>query len=183
MSARVRRSALWWFVAGCWLLACQPPGTSASSKSPGVKRQPQALPPTAGCQSAADCPAPDQLCARAACVQGTCQLQPSEPPTRCPLTLEWAQRQADLHSIDMHEKGVCRKYTCMPRLLCMQRCGDELAQSIAPSLPVVSCPEGECDKTPDPNAVAKAKEGLRECLFECGFPQVEPPKAANAASN
>ena len=71
----------------------------------------------------------------------------------------------------------------MPRLLCMQRCGEKLAKAIRPTVPTYACSDTR-DCTPlnlDSAAVARAEAGLAHCLIECGFPTPEtlvsePPK-------
>src|SRR5512133_3267774 len=137
----------------------------------------------AACSSNNECPASVGPCTSSRCDHGRCILSTAPAGTRCPLELAFAQRQADLVSSELNEYGVCCESSCMPRLLCMQHCGEKLAKAIRPTVPTYPCADTR-DCTPlnlDSAAVARAEAGLAHCLIECGFPTPEalvsePPK-------
>jgi hypothetical protein len=93
------------------------------------------------------------------------------------------ERQADLVPSELNELGVCYETQCMPRLLCMQHCSEQVAKAVSFAVKVSRCADvRDCSPvTPEPVAVQQAETHLQTCLRTCGFAApdklvVEPPK-------
>jgi hypothetical protein len=149
-------------------------GCSAMSESkPASPRESTERP--AACHADIDCPDTHRQCTTGVCRDGACEAMPVDRGTRCQLDRQWAQRQADLFPIEKNQLGVCAEGMCMPRLLCMQRCGGALARAVEKTVTLHPCPPSTtCNPAPDPQAVARAKDGLSRCVLSCGYPPVDP---------
>ena len=135
------------------------------------------------CRSDKDCSLNEEICTLSVCSAGHCQRLPTPRAARCALDTTVAIRQADLFSSELNEYGVCYDAICMPRALCMQRCGEKLAKAIEPTVKQYPCADSrDCiSQELDSDALARAESGLRECFTDCGFPTPEdlvrtPPK-------
>jgi hypothetical protein len=161
---------------GCLYWGCSRTPTNTQSSASNA-----ATP--AACSSNKDCAATKSQCVPAQCDRGVCSIGHSPKGARCQLDLVMAERQADLVPSELNELGVCYDSLCMPRLLCMQHCGEQIAKALSPSVKVSNCTdERDCSPvTPDPAALQRAEAGLQGCLSTCGFatPEqlvTEPPK-------
>src|SRR5512145_210936 len=140
------RLAIGLALAGC---SRSPPITNTLPLTEGV---------TATCSSDRACPASTE-CVISRCERGTCAAISASPGSRCSLNVAFAQRQADLVPSELNEYGVCYESHCMPRMLCMQHCGEKLTKAIRPSLQASACSD-ERDCSPlklDPSALARAE--------------------------
>jgi len=145
-------------------------GGSCDSHPPAAPRQLE-------CHGDEDCHA-EGPCHVGRCHEGICRPGLAPPATRCPMTLEWAQRQADLHVIEKNQLGVCWEGACIPRIYCAEKCGERLAKTIEPMVKPQPCFSRECEGEPlHEEAVQIAYQGLRECASACGYPKVGPPPA------
>lgn len=162
-------AALGLTVATCGLAAgCR--GSEAPSPP-----QPQMQPtPAPQCDVSDDCPMPSSQCTAMYCREGRCVEDEAPPKSRCGLSAKYALTQGNRAWHARNDLGICVHNECIPRLLCMRRCGERLGNTLAEGPPSQL---GRCAGQPkcdvDPLLVDEAVAGILDCAIGCGFPTPE----------
>lgn len=130
-------------------------------------------------------PANDNRCVYPVCDQGRWQLEPVGPSVLCELAPDFAERQAVSERAFRGDPGVCQQGECVPRLLCVERCGAALGEQFGPAFAaeIRSCREQSPSNTPSScaqevkaqrrGAVMRFGQATLMCFESCGFPRPE----------
>jgi hypothetical protein len=122
-----------------------------------------------------------------ACQDGAFQLVTVGPRVACRLSPDLAERQAVSEPAFRGDPGVCQQGDCVPRLLCVERCGRALGEKYGPELfaEVEACRRARPEaKAEDCAAEVELRHermlwrigeaGLR-CFDDCGLPSPNVP--------
>lgn len=140
------------------------------TEAPSEPQSVQKPGPATQCATADDCSAPSGQCTATYCREGRCIEDEAPPNTRCGLTAEYALLQGNRSWPERNQLGICEHNECIPRLLCMRRCGERLGNTIAEGPPSQL---GRCAGQPkcevEPELVDEAAAGILTCAISCGF--------------
>lgn len=140
------------------------------TEAPSQPESVQQPDPAAQCATAENCPLPSSQCTATYCREGRCIEDEAPPNSRCGLTAEYALLQGNRSWPERNELGICEHNECIPRLLCMRRCGERLGNTLAEGPPSQL---GRCAGQPkcevEPQLVDEAAAGILACAIGCGF--------------
>lgn len=122
------------------------------------------------CETAQDCPTPNDQCLGAYCRQGRCVEGEAPEGTLCGLSEKAALMQGNRYWPERNNPGVCVHRECLPRALCMRECGRGVGETInaGPPVQLNRCRgRPKCDY--DETLVQRGAEQILACVIACGF--------------